>query len=189
MESANSLRDWRINKALSQKELSQISGISVRTIQRLETGQSIGSPYTQRTLAGALGVELDHIDKKKTTVKDNTIDIQTLKLINLSALAMLIIPLGNLMFPLILYASRKLNTGTKYFAKKIINLQIMLTLLTLFSTILISGALSGIFGGGGVPIFVPVYLLFLAINTFFILRLAIQLNYTHEILARVPNML
>ena len=57
MISKEKLRKYRKVKGLSQEGLSEVSGISVRTIQRLEMGLSNGSPYTLKSLAKALDIE------------------------------------------------------------------------------------------------------------------------------------
>ena len=52
-----SLREWRIAKALEQRELARRAGIGVATLYNLERGLSRGYPRTWRKLAEALGVE------------------------------------------------------------------------------------------------------------------------------------
>jgi transcriptional regulator with XRE-family HTH domain len=51
------LRRLRRERALSQRELSRITGIAFDTISRLETGKQQAQPRTIRRLANALGVE------------------------------------------------------------------------------------------------------------------------------------
>jgi transcriptional regulator with XRE-family HTH domain len=51
------LRGLRRERALSQRELSRMTGIAFDTISRLETGKQRAQPRTIRKLAGALGVE------------------------------------------------------------------------------------------------------------------------------------
>jgi transcriptional regulator with XRE-family HTH domain len=51
------LRRLRRERALSQRELSRITGIAFDTISRLETGKQRAQPRTIRKLAEALGVE------------------------------------------------------------------------------------------------------------------------------------
>lgn len=63
------LKDIRELQNLTQEELSQKSGVSVRTVQRIETGKE-PKGYTRRVLAKALDVEenelLDHDSQKKS---------------------------------------------------------------------------------------------------------------------------
>ena len=51
------LRRLRRERALSQRELSRMTGIAFDTISRLETGKQRAQPRTIRNLADALGVE------------------------------------------------------------------------------------------------------------------------------------
>ena len=51
------LRDLRQERALSQRALSELSGVSPDTIGRVERGNRRAYPSTARKLAGALGVE------------------------------------------------------------------------------------------------------------------------------------
>ncbi len=51
------LRRLRRERALSQRDLTRITGIAFDTISRLETGKQQAQPRTIRKLAEALGVE------------------------------------------------------------------------------------------------------------------------------------
>ena len=51
------LRRIRRERALSQRDLSRMTGIAFDTISRLETGKQHAQPRTIRKLADALGVE------------------------------------------------------------------------------------------------------------------------------------
>ena len=51
------LRGLRRGRALSQRDVSRMTGIAFDTISRLETGKQRAQPRTIRKLADALGVE------------------------------------------------------------------------------------------------------------------------------------
>ena len=51
------LRRLRREHALSQRDLSRMTGVAFDTISRLETGKQQAQPRTIRKLADALGVE------------------------------------------------------------------------------------------------------------------------------------
>ena len=57
-----SLKEHRTNEQLSQQELADKSGISIRTIQRIEKKLSSGSPYIIKSLCKALQIEVDDIE-------------------------------------------------------------------------------------------------------------------------------
>ena len=60
------LRRLRRERALSQRELSRITGVAFDTISRLETGKQQAQPRTIRKLADALGVEPRELMKGET---------------------------------------------------------------------------------------------------------------------------
>ncbi len=94
---------------MTQENLASASGISIRTIQRIEKGLSKASPYTMKQLAEALDVEISTLllNKEETSpaIKKNSVGI--LKLVNIGALSVLLLPLGNIIFPLIVFLKNK----------------------------------------------------------------------------------
>lgn len=60
------LRRLREIKALSRKDLSELSGVNESTIYRLEIGQVIHpNPKTTRRLAAALGINVELLTSKQ----------------------------------------------------------------------------------------------------------------------------
>jgi len=53
------LREGRLSKGLTQKELSERSNISVRSIQRIENGDIVPRSHTLKTLAEILGLSFE----------------------------------------------------------------------------------------------------------------------------------
>ena len=117
------LKQIRNEKRLSQQELANLSGISLRTIQRMEKGESKGSPYVIRSLCQALDVdpqviyiESDIVHEKGPDQLLGTTDIESIssietdrdnaaniKYINFSSLIVLLIPFANLLSVPIFY--------------------------------------------------------------------------------------
>jgi transcriptional regulator with XRE-family HTH domain len=58
------LRRIRRERALSQRDLSRMTGIAFDTISRLETGKQRAQPRTIRKLADVLGVEPKELMKE-----------------------------------------------------------------------------------------------------------------------------
>jgi transcriptional regulator with XRE-family HTH domain len=121
----------REQKHLTQEDLSKESGISIRTIQRIEAGQE-PKGHTAKALSKALSLDLVTINNtEKTTEERNYLLI---KLINLSSAFVTFIPLLNIIVPLaIMYFSKQFNSITK----QILSLQILWTIvstLTFFLT-------------------------------------------------------
>ena len=60
------VKEARLAKGYTQKELSEISNISVRTIQRIENGDIIPRSYTLKTLAEVLGMSFEAFQETVT---------------------------------------------------------------------------------------------------------------------------
>ena len=59
------LRQLRRERALSQRDLSRITGVAHDSISQLETGKREAQPKTIRKLAEALGVEPSELMKEE----------------------------------------------------------------------------------------------------------------------------
>lgn len=108
-------------KNLTQSELAEKSGLSLRTIQRIEAG-NIPKGFTLRTLADALDTEPENLTSKK----QHAAEINRAKLINISVLSSLIIPFGNIIFPSILIYKTK-DLKAKELGKSILSVQLIYT--------------------------------------------------------------
>jgi transcriptional regulator with XRE-family HTH domain len=64
------LRERRIQRLWSQAELARRSGVAVRTIVNIETGQRLPRLQTMRRIADALEVEWTDIDEFRQAVED-----------------------------------------------------------------------------------------------------------------------
>ena len=187
------LKEYRLIKGLTQEELAGASGVSIRTIQRIEKGVSVGSPFTLKSLSKALGIDYEKITNFAIDINNNQKDFVDIKLINLSSLSLLIIPFGNLILPLILcFLGKGKAPDLKHYRNKLLSFQIIWSLITLAVMILLPLVLTTIFDslkGGGIPLFVPVYYLVGSLNILVILQTAIHINEEKEILEFAPNLL
>ncbi|SNC76909.1 protein of unknown function [Hymenobacter gelipurpurascens] len=116
----------RKSKGVSQEVLAEQSGVSLRTIQRVEQGDTVPRGYTLQALAAALEVPLEAFRTEPEAVKtepdpqpepaalpESSVfagvpqvlrpDPQFLQLLNLSALGFLLFPLLNLVVPWVLW--------------------------------------------------------------------------------------
>lgn len=113
---------------MTQAELAERSGISLRTIQRIEAGATLKG-FTLNAIAQSLDTAPENLLLKQEQV----IDTERAKLINLSVLTGLIIPFGGIIFPLILTSKTK-DTANKKLGNSIVEIQIILT--AIFSVVL-----------------------------------------------------
>ncbi len=90
------IRQKREQERLSQEEIARRAGINIRTLQRIEKGET--SPYgaTLRAINEALGLDMQ---PSSTTLEDRKISV----LFELSALTFWVFPFGNLVAPYLMY--------------------------------------------------------------------------------------
>ncbi|RXM53319.1 MULTISPECIES: helix-turn-helix domain-containing protein [unclassified Chryseobacterium] len=117
------LLKYRENLNLTQEELAAKSGISVRTIQRIEAGTE-PKGYTLKTLAKALNIKENELLKTRI---NEAVNYPLIKLINLSSLPFIIFPPMNILAPLLIMYFKKEND---LMAKQIVSLQILWTLVS-----------------------------------------------------------
>lgn len=119
-ELAKKIKELRTRKGLSQDELATTSQLNLRTIQRIESGETEPRGDTLKRLAKALEVTPDElIDWAEEE------DTAMLMLLNISALSFIIFPLLGIIIPLVLWMSKK--DKVKNFnatGKKLLNFQI-----------------------------------------------------------------
>jgi len=127
------IKDLRNRKGFSQEQLSEESKLSLRTIQRIEKGESIPRGDTLIKLTQALGVTPDDL-LEWTDIEDKGY----LTLLNLSSISVLIQPLLGIIIPLVMWILKR--EKIKYVddtGKKIISFQITWTL-TLYVVVIIA---------------------------------------------------
>ena len=120
------IKDLRSRKGFSQEQLSEESKLSLRTIQRIEKGESIPRGDTLVKLTQALGVTPDDL-LEWTDIEDRGY----LTLLNLSALTGLLFnPILGIIIPLVMWILKKDKIKfVDNYGKKIISFQITWTLL------------------------------------------------------------
>ena len=117
----------RKKKGISQQELADESGVSLRSIQRLENGETTPQGYTLKAIAKVLGETVENL--QFNYIETNSHSGQ-LKWVNMSALCLLAIPFANIILPYIFYKRVKSNIIERPVASRIVSFQIKWTLLT-----------------------------------------------------------
>ncbi len=124
-ELARRIKDLRNRRGFSQEELSETTGLSLRTIQRIENGETEPRGDSLKRLASAFDVSADEIID--WTVQE---DKGFLTSLSLSALSFLIFPLLGILVPLIIWISKKDKIkNLNNIAKDLLNFQITWTML------------------------------------------------------------
>lgn len=133
IELAKRVKELRNRKGFSQEELAENSGLSLRTIQRIENGETEPRGDSLKRLANAFNVSPDEI--VDWTVQEDTGFLTSL---NLSALSFILFPLLGIIVPLIIWISKKDKIkDVNNVAKNILNFQITWTMILLIGYIFI----------------------------------------------------
>lgn len=169
----SALLEQREKLNLTQEGLATKSGVSVRTIQRIESGIK-PKGYTLESLCKALGIPKDDLlVEQSETIKS---DKQLLKYINLSSIVLLIVPLGSIVLPYIIMRWKKEITTV---TKQIVSIQIawslsffIVTVFTAFLTKWLS------FSKEWVPL---VMLVLMVLNLYIIIRNTIEIEKNNKL--------
>lgn len=162
----NKIQLLREKNTLTQKELAEKAGLSLRTIQRIEAG-NIPKGFTLKALAESLNTTPENLIEKEDK------NIERAKLINSSALFGLIIPFGGIIFPLI-FTYKTQDVYNKQLGRNIVALQIILSVtmsLFLIASPFLQKGLSVKF-----PVFLIVLITFLFLKLIAIIINGIALN-------------
>jgi len=121
---ASKIKNLRKRKGYSQEQLAEDSNLSLRTIQRIENGETIPHGDSLRKLTQALGINPDDILEWAPT-EDNGY----LVIMNLSALAFIFHPLLGVIIPMVMWILKKEKIKlVNDSGRKLINFQITWTL-------------------------------------------------------------
>ncbi|WP_396151622.1 DUF4870 domain-containing protein [Flavobacterium sp.] len=116
----------RKQKGMSQEELSDLSKINLRTLQRIEKDENQPSGNTLRLICETLQINIEEIINYGK-IEDNSY----LMFLHLSIISNVIIPLGNIIFPLILWLNKResiINVDKQ--GKNILNFQILFSIVS-----------------------------------------------------------
>ncbi|MNJ97147.1 transcriptional repressor DicA [compost metagenome] len=187
-ELAKKIKELRTRKGFSQDELSVAAQLNLRTIQRIESGETEPRGDTLKRLAAALQVTpnelIDWTEEEDTTV---------LMFLNISALSFIVFPLLGVIVPFVLWVSKKdkiknLNaTG-----KKLLNFQItwcilfftlnVLYFITIMSKLKIRAFLPGL---GGIETFILLIPILYGLNVIIIVINVIR-SYKNRTVIYLP---
>lgn len=162
------LLKYREKLNLTQEQLSVKSSVSVRTIQRIEAGRE-PKGYTLEALSKALGITKNELLEGNIEQPKN--NNQLIKLINLSSLFLIFLPLGSIITPIIImYWKKEVNAITK----QIVSIQILWTLA--FPVIVLTSAFVGKWLSLNNQIVPLIMVLLFVANLYIIIRNALEIN-------------
>lgn len=128
IELAQKIKDLRFRRGLSQEKLSETAQVNLRTVQRIESGETDPRGDTLKRIANALNVTPDElIDWTEREDKG------FLAFFNLSALSFIVFPILGIIVPLAIWILKR--DKIKYVSeigKRLLNFQISWCLLVFF---------------------------------------------------------
>ena len=188
MSSKIKLKNIRESQNLTQEELSEKSGISVRTIQRIEAGQE-PKGYTLRVLAQTLEISEKELQNTSSETeisqpivhqpnneKTEEIDFSKVKFINLSSLPFVVLPVLNIVVPVILMYVLKMKHPI---IKQIISVQILWTIIAPIVFMI------GIFLKLGRQFTLALIVVIILSNLFIIIRNAMEIDRSKKLYYRL----
>ena len=168
----SNLTEYREKQNLTQGELADKSGVSIRTIQRIEAG-SKPKGHSLNVLSKALNVTREQLLEEKN---EPFLNYRLIKLINLSSLLFVVIPLTSIALPLIImYGKKEINVVTK----QIVSIQILWTVISAV-LFLLSPFISRLFSSEN-NLTLIVLIVSILLNIFIILRNAIAIDKKNEL--------
>ena len=141
---AGRIKELRNRKGISQELLAEESGLSLRTIQRIENNETFPRGDTLKRLSLALNTSPDEIVDWKVQEDQNYLTIMSM-----SALGFLFFPLLGIIIPLTMWMFKKDKIkNVNELGKSMLNFQISWTLLLfLYYIFMFTGMFGGIFRG------------------------------------------
>jgi transcriptional regulator with XRE-family HTH domain len=167
MFSAARIQALRKSKGYSQELLAEQSGVSLRTIQRVEQGETVPRGHTVQALATALKVPLEALLMMPESVVEPAVvapapsepgplpaplppstappaslalpsDSQALELLNLSALCLLIFPFLNLLVPYLLWRKHRHHMAhAAEVGRRVLGFQVLWQVASFFSYLMV----------------------------------------------------
>ena len=122
----NTVKKLREKAGFTQVHLSEKTGLSLRTIQRLESSDRPPKGHSLLALSKVFDIEPSVLQEPLiVSHKEETSDKTAIQLINLATLAFFIFPFGNIFLPSIIWNKRKQSKTVDEAGRRIINFQIL----------------------------------------------------------------
>lgn len=183
--------NYRRAQGLTQEMLVETSGISLRTLQRIEKDNSQPRSHTLKSIAQALNIEFNQLSAPTmTTAKVDK--FTTLRSMILLSLVFMAVPFMNIIAPLLLWRKHRAEPIIDSTGRKIISFQILWTFIALPS-LLITPLLSHIIAGdvqvGQFPLYLLIYTALVILNIILSIKASISLSAGKlNIFSYIPNL-
>jgi len=173
--SQSKIKNLREKLAWTQADLAKQTQLSIRTIQRIESGRTIPKGHTLKVLAEALEMDPRELLGDSPVETISLAEDLNLKYINLSALFLFGIPFGNILVPFLVWSKTKTHPNVNSIGRRILNFQLIWSLIT-YLLLIVSPLFLQDFFPKDVTLILWVLTATFGINLFFILKTAISLS-------------
>ncbi|WP_115463072.1 DUF4870 domain-containing protein [Winogradskyella aurantiaca] len=171
----NVLKSIREKAGYTQSDLANKTGLSLRTIQRLEASNKVPKGFSLNALAKEFEMEPSSLQALYQQVKQSQdSEITTIRIINLSILSFLGIPFGNLIFPFLIWQRNRELELVNTVGRRIVNFQILFSLSLSLLLILSPFTISRWFPG--IPVMLLVFALAYAFNILIVIRTGLKIQ-------------
>ncbi len=120
------IKNIREKSGYTQLELAKKTGLSLRTIQRLESKNKEPKGHTLSVLSDVFEIKPSMLQEQfQSTEQSKASETTSIRLINLSVLSCIGIPFGNIILPLILWNKNRKSKFVDEVGRRIINFQII----------------------------------------------------------------
>jgi len=127
----NTIKKIREQQGYTQAALAEKTGLSLRTIQRLESSDKPPKGHTLRVLSEVFDMQPSTLlTQFKSIEKDQLSETTSIQFINLSILSFIGIPFGNIIFPFLLWRKNRQSKLVNEMGRRIINFQIIWWVIT-----------------------------------------------------------
>lgn len=172
----STIKKLREKSGYTQESLAKKSGLSLRTIQRLEASAEAPKGHTLNVLSDVFNVEPTVLQEEFKSVKRaKESDRSSLKLINLSVLAFFLFPFGNIILPYIVWRKRSESKSVLEVGRKIIDFQILWTIVLCF--LLCVSPFINLSLPSSIPLILIVFFIALTVNLIVIVVTAHSINH------------
>ncbi|MGB3464115.1 MAG: helix-turn-helix transcriptional regulator [Cyclobacteriaceae bacterium] len=182
---------YRKNHGYSQEELSHVSGISLRTIQRIEKGKVIPRGHTLKMLANSLLIKLS--DLKTSNISRENEVVTKSRILNTLGLLVIVLPLASVSIQLIYWMKNKDIFSGHTQSHKVLSFQILwiIAVFIFFSLAhILTYTITGQSVYGHFPVRTIGYSVLLIANISVVIHTAFKLSLNAPVsLSRVPSMI
>ncbi len=167
------LKELRNQRGLSQELLAEDSGLSLRTIQRIENSETKPTGETLKRIANALNVNPDELID--WSIKE---DHKFLIFMNLSALTFIFFPVLGILVPFMLWSSRKGKVkDLNEMGRALINFEITWTITLFFIPLLLFiFSLIGLISTLSLKLILTIVAIMYLVNFFLIIMNSIRIS-------------